>query len=310
MSLPNSPYSHELGVRTLLSTLQSCATRNKRYIEPLMSCSIDFYCRVFVRVKSKASEVKKSASQSAIVYHCYACKNFKTQFMGKYTETETQKGGLSVKHAPGAGPPVDRRCEFCEGVFHIGGPFYGASMHHRVFIDTLLFNLAHASSKQYGTYDRMIGMVSLISEELDLPFYYNLPTLSNTLHCVLPPMDDIISGLLNGNYKVSETHMQPGCIKTDAPLQFLWDLLKQWCSANRPIQVNNLKTGSPAFKIYQSPKQFDIDFTLHTKARPSSKKFKMVRYQANPTPNWGPKSRPKKRKHDDHHPLEETLIEE
>ena len=61
MSLPNSPFCHELGLRILLHTMQAAANRYKRVIEPLMSCSIDFYVRVFVRVRTSASLVKMSA---------------------------------------------------------------------------------------------------------------------------------------------------------------------------------------------------------------------------------------------------------
>merc|ERR550519_1567251 len=41
---------HEFALRILLQCLESHANRYGRFIEPLLSLSIDFYCRVFVRV--------------------------------------------------------------------------------------------------------------------------------------------------------------------------------------------------------------------------------------------------------------------
>jgi tRNA G26 N,N-dimethylase Trm1 len=57
----NTSWSHESALRLVLGSLSNAAARYGRYITPLVSFSIDFYVRVFVRVDSKASEVKKTA---------------------------------------------------------------------------------------------------------------------------------------------------------------------------------------------------------------------------------------------------------
>ena len=44
------PYCHEMALRILLASLEQHAARYKRYIVPVLSLSIDFYIRVFVRV--------------------------------------------------------------------------------------------------------------------------------------------------------------------------------------------------------------------------------------------------------------------
>jgi tRNA (guanine26-N2/guanine27-N2)-dimethyltransferase len=51
---------HEMGVRIILSSLESHANRYKRYIVPLLSCSIDFYMRVFAQVFTSPAQVKRS----------------------------------------------------------------------------------------------------------------------------------------------------------------------------------------------------------------------------------------------------------
>lgn len=61
------------GLRLLLHAIQQAASRHDKVIEPLLSLSIDFYARVFVRVRTSASGVKRIASRLAIVYSCTGC---------------------------------------------------------------------------------------------------------------------------------------------------------------------------------------------------------------------------------------------
>ena len=57
-SMPtHSKYLHENALRILLHALDTSAARYRRYIQPVLSCGIDFYVRVFVRVFESPSEV-------------------------------------------------------------------------------------------------------------------------------------------------------------------------------------------------------------------------------------------------------------
>ena len=48
-------------LRLVLNTITTSASRYGRYIEPLLSLSVDFYVRLFVRLHSAPIEVKKAA---------------------------------------------------------------------------------------------------------------------------------------------------------------------------------------------------------------------------------------------------------
>ena len=48
-----------MALRILLHSLSTSAARYRRYIVPTISCGIDFYIRVFVRVHESAAEVTK-----------------------------------------------------------------------------------------------------------------------------------------------------------------------------------------------------------------------------------------------------------
>ncbi len=72
------------GLRMLLHQLQSTAARYEKYIEPLLSLSIDFYIRVFVRVRNSANERKKAASKTGLLFYCPRCKSIKTSALGMH----------------------------------------------------------------------------------------------------------------------------------------------------------------------------------------------------------------------------------
>lgn len=75
---------HEMALRIVLRTIDSYANRYARYIVPLLSVSVDFYCRVFVRVYTGAQKVKESASKSSMLYECTGCGAYHLQPLGKF----------------------------------------------------------------------------------------------------------------------------------------------------------------------------------------------------------------------------------
>ncbi len=52
-----------MALRIVLQSIESHANKYGRYIEPLLSLSIDFYCRLFVRIRTGPKQVKKSTSK-------------------------------------------------------------------------------------------------------------------------------------------------------------------------------------------------------------------------------------------------------
>ena len=61
-------------------------SRYGRYIEPLLGLSIDFYCRVFVRVRSGQKECKMSSSKLGHVYQCTGCESLAIQPLSKLSD--------------------------------------------------------------------------------------------------------------------------------------------------------------------------------------------------------------------------------
>ena len=67
----------------VLLVMQGHANRYKRHIIPMLSCSIDFYVRIFVRVYTSAATVKDSATKLAYLWQSSGCDSFHLQPVGR-----------------------------------------------------------------------------------------------------------------------------------------------------------------------------------------------------------------------------------
>eukprot|EP01012_Entosiphon_sulcatum_P027583 TRINITY_DN3325_c0_g1_i1.p1 TRINITY_DN3325_c0_g1~~TRINITY_DN3325_c0_g1_i1.p1 ORF type:complete len:587 (+),score=82.17 TRINITY_DN3325_c0_g1_i1:1239-2999(+) len=91
-------YCHESGVRILLGFLEKACNRHGRHIVPLLSLSIDFYVRVFVRVFTSKAEVKYAISKMSHVQQCSDCCNFHIQPVGLVLPSTRSHGKGSSHH--------------------------------------------------------------------------------------------------------------------------------------------------------------------------------------------------------------------
>ena len=279
-------FCHEMALRIILSCIDSHANHYKRYIVPLVSISADFYIRVFVQVFTSAAEVKRSASKRSLVYHCVGCGSFFFQPVGKRIEE-----GKSKKYPPGTGPPVGETCPQCGRRFHLGGPIWSEPIHNQEFAQKVL-NKVKKNPAEYKTSERMIGMLTLISEELgNSPLYYTLDHLSSIVHCTTPSMIQLRSAIMRCGYDVSGSHAAKLAIKTNAPNNVVWDIMRTW------VKIYPLKKeheNSPGHVILSKPSQTEVSFEFKPGANPTSRQLKMTRYPENPEPEWGPRARARK----------------
>lgn len=63
--------------------LQGHANRYKRHIVPVLSLSVDFYVRVFVRIYTSPAAVKDCGSKLMYVYQSQGCDSFYAQRVGR-----------------------------------------------------------------------------------------------------------------------------------------------------------------------------------------------------------------------------------
>lgn len=185
-------YSHEAALRLVLHAIASAAGKYGRYIQPMLSLSIDFYLRVFVRVWSRPETVKQNASKTGLVYTCSKCSAFHVQPMGRGTASTNAKTGHAMwKFGSASGPPTDTHCAECGGSFHVGGPMWFGPLHDKTFCNELLATL-DSGMHSVHTEPRIRGMVTTARDELDVPFYFHPAKVAGLFHCASPSMSDVL----------------------------------------------------------------------------------------------------------------------
>ncbi|KAF7338271.1 tRNA (guanine(26)-N(2))-dimethyltransferase [Mycena venus] len=283
-----SEYSHEAALRLVLHAVSTSAARYGRYIEPLVSLSIDFYVRLFIRVGTSPLQVKKAVTKTSTYWVCSNCQSFYGHPLAKVTETAQPSGAINYNFKLQGGPPVMDKCPECDSVMHqMAGPMWSAPIHSPEFVAKVLDHLENNES-QYGTAVRMKGMLTVAKEELpDTPFYFTPSKVSKFFHCVTPSFADMASALLHGGHKISRSHASAGSIKTTATNAELFDIYRSWIKLH-PVKTANISETSPAHRMLSKETKVDANFTMHPDTHKYTSRIKLVRYQENPSANWGP----------------------
>lgn len=287
----NAEYSHEVALRLVLNSIAQAAARYGKCIRPLISLSIDFYVRLFIRVESRPVDVKRLASQTGVVYACGFCQTPVLQPFGRVVDKESRNGNLTTHYKVAGGPTAGAKCAECGHAQALAGPMWLGPIQDAEFIARVLKDI-DADKDAYGTFPRMHGMLTLAGEELDAPFYFTANKVHGFAHSSAMPTKQFVSALLNAGYKVSRSHALSGSVKTDAPRSFVYDIIRE-SAKTRPVRMDKIAEQSPTRTLLEKPMTHTVDFTPHPDAKRYEKDGKAVFYQVNPLPNWGPGSRAK-----------------
>lgn len=320
-------YSHEAGLRIILHGLGSAAARYGLAIEPLLSLSIDYYVRIFVKVRKSPAQVKFLAGKTMVTFNCdQGCGAWETQFLVRNKKAYNKSGkGMFYKHGLAMAPTADRSCQECGSKMHLAGPMYGGPLHSPDFINKILADLPNEPDDIYGTKPRIEGMLTTALEELipppedDLqsakddelaaidpyPFFFHPAALSGVVHCICPDEDSFRGALRHLGYQVVRSHCKPGSLKTNAPWSVIWHIMREWVRQKSPVNVEKITEMSPAYTLLRlgkrdesseeaSKDKVELKEVVFDKklGRDLSKKG-LVRYQTNPRENWGPVTRAK-----------------
>ncbi|KAF2661162.1 TRM-domain-containing protein [Lophiostoma macrostomum CBS 122681] len=271
---------HEGGLRLLLHAIASSAARYGMAVEPLLSLSIDYYIRVFVRVRKSATDVKMLAGKTMIVYHCQnGCGSWSTQFLARNKPRENRDGTSSYKHSFAQGPSANEFCTHCGYKTHLSGPMYGGPLHNVDFIERILAQLNEVDRETYPTMGRIEGMLHTAREEITFgakaevaaksqeskqldplipkadpaeidhhPFFFIPSSVSKVVHCSAPSLAAVRGALRHAGFKVTMSHCKPGTIRTTAPWTAIWHIMLEWVRQKAPLK-NRLKKQSAGYAI-------------------------------------------------------------
>ncbi|XP_020269199.1 probable tRNA (guanine(26)-N(2))-dimethyltransferase 1 isoform X2 [Asparagus officinalis] len=276
-------YCHEMALRILLACIESHANRYKRYIVPVLSVQMDFYIRVFVRIYTSASAMKNTPLKLSYVYQCVSCDSFHLQSLGR---TVTKNN--SVRYLPGFGPVVSQECGDCGKKFNMGGPIWSAPMHDQDWVLSILANVK-SMKERYPAYERISAVLTTISEELhDVPLFVSLHNLCGTLKCTSPSAVMFRSAVINAGYRISGSHVNPLGLKSDAPMDVIWDIMRCWVK-NHPVKPQ--PADQPGTVILAKEPTLQANFSRAVSSLSKAQAKKVARFLPNPERHWGPKVR-------------------
>ena len=282
-------HSHEGGLRLVLHCIATTASKYGIAIEPLLSLSIDFYVRLFVRVRKSPLDVKFLCGKTMIVYGCdHGCGAWATQFLGRHMKHASSD--TNWKYSIAQAPSADRLCEHCGSKMHIAGPMWGGPLHNPAFIEKMLENLEAVDKDVYQTKARIEGMLDTALDELAVnsetmdfrgmrkvlqdgsmeiipkvpaeaidhhPFFFLPSALCKVIKAQAPAEALLKGALRHAGYRVTRSHCKPGSIKTDAPWTVIWEIMREWVRQRSPIKEGALQEIHAGWKILQAMRRED-----------------------------------------------------
>ncbi|XP_078436582.1 tRNA (guanine(26)-N(2))-dimethyltransferase 2-like [Wolffia australiana] len=276
-------YCHEMALRILLACIESHANRYKRYIVPVVSVQMDFYIRVFVRVYTSAGVIKNTPLKLSYIYQCIGCDSFHLQPLGRIATKNN-----SVRYAPGFGPAVPLECTDCGKKFNMGGPIWSAPIHDFDWVSSTLTDV-RATKERYPAYDKISAVLTTISEELpDVPLFLSLHNLCATLKCTSPSAVMFRSAVVNAGFRISGTHVNPLGLKSDAPMDVIWDIMRSWVKTH---PVKSQPADQPGTVILSKEPKLQVNFARAVGSLSKAQAKKVARFLPNPERHWGPKVR-------------------
>ncbi|KAB2576590.1 Dimethylguanosine tRNA methyltransferase [Lasiodiplodia theobromae] len=299
-------HSHEGGLRLILHAIATAAAKYGISIEPLLSLSIDFYARVFVRVRKSPAEVKFLAGKQMLVYNCDSgCGAWTTQFLARNHVQEGKKGTPFFKYSFAQGPSAPPHCPHCGFKTHLSGPMWGGPLHNPAFIEKILSYLPTVDKDTYQTTTRIEGMLRTAHEELLFetsspyahtsnssepstpgpdeipkmdplivdhhPFFFNVSQLSRIMHCQALPDAAFKGALRNLGYRTTRSHCKPGTVKTDAPWEVIWEVMREWVRQRSPVMEEKFKINTPGRGVWEKKRTVE-DVEMVDEAKDGEKK--------------------------------------
>ncbi|KAK1351011.1 N2,N2-dimethylguanosine tRNA methyltransferase [Hamiltosporidium tvaerminnensis] len=225
-----TPAFHELALRTLLSVANRIASKHSITIEPLLSVSVDFYIRIFLRIKKSNHKTRENILKISNYFLCHCFNYLEVPLFNKSDKFRSKKVPNNI-------------CNICGSVFNLAGPYWNSNLHDKIFVDEMLKKINENSLNE----KRMIGFLRFISQEIDTFLYYSIPAISSYIKTSCVPLSKIISALFNLNYEVSLTHCSLKSIKTNAPLDIIYNIFLKYFNINRDY-INLINTLEISFE--------------------------------------------------------------
>eukprot|EP01062_Namystynia_karyoxenos_P068042 TRINITY_DN6225_c0_g1_i1.p1 TRINITY_DN6225_c0_g1~~TRINITY_DN6225_c0_g1_i1.p1 ORF type:complete len:719 (+),score=219.52 TRINITY_DN6225_c0_g1_i1:77-2158(+) len=217
----------------------------------------------------------------------------------------------SVLHctaAPAESPALSA-CSVCGHTQWLGGPIWARELHDSQYVSGMIEHL-DAHKDEFSAHQRVRALLAAARDELpDCPLFYHIPAICSSLKGQTIQAAALCSALTALGYRVSQVHCDPSGVKTDAPPEVVYDVMRCWIreepkrtavsgdvlppkGAGPPAEYGCAKrTPHPAEGILSIPPRISVKvaYSRDGDLRKATGERKFI-----PKPeNWGPKPRAK-----------------
>jgi tRNA (guanine26-N2/guanine27-N2)-dimethyltransferase len=197
LGLPlRTDYSHEIGMRLIFGLLSMSAMRLEAGIKPLFCHHNMHYFRAYCLVEIGNNYSRQNEEEIGYVLHCFKC------------------GSRKVVSRPNFFMDIEGnlKCSECnvQGV-KFAGPLWIGNIQSQEFVASCARN----------------SDLTLFQPESDVPLYYDLTDISDTLQTRTPKINDVMTALNSIGHSACRTRLNRNAVRSDAPVGDLRTILAQ-----------------------------------------------------------------------------------
>lgn len=228
--LQSLPFASELQLRMFLDDLIKCANVRKVYLEPVFSCVLqETRAHIWLRARKDLYGHVGWTRRSGLLYYCPHCYSYRIQPL-EWSPAERQDIYGQSKWST--------CCEYCgtSSGWLFGGSMYLDSLSHVRETSRILHELIVPVSRSYKTSaTRMLfnaaDMETLFStmaaESRCSPLFLSIQKMNALFQSNLE-RDLVHIALKSRGYEAFPSHTSLDALKTNAPLDVVWDVWKSW----------------------------------------------------------------------------------
>lgn len=192
-------YAFENAVRLMAAFISRVAAVHDLGFNPLLCYYHKHYIRVYGIIEFGARKADSSLKNIGYISHCMRCR-FRT-----------------------IGPVLNGMCEKCGSKLSLIGPLWIGEIFDYETISSLLTEL---KTRDFRHKNEIGKMFSRILEECGMPpTHYVVDDLSSVLRIKPPKLDKVIELLKASGYRACRDYIPGNRLKTDAPIEFIKDVL-------------------------------------------------------------------------------------
>lgn len=107
----------------------------------------------------------------------------------------------------------------------------------------------------------------------DVPLFLSLHNLCATLKCTSPSAVMFRSAVINAGYRISGTHVNPLGLKSDAPMDVIWDIMRCWVRLKFHCLTLWICAYTPNIHLFRSPALLSLllSFLLYASSKQPAK---------------------------------------